>query len=140
MPTAQDLRNQADPGTLALLVASFPPADQIGPRDHFDSQWALGKITSSDDDRRVKAINASLAKHREDLARDIQRYTHLQKHKLHALSDYDLTICHQGDALAALEMALGLKTAHISWQRSHIQKLEAELASMELDRPQLALF
>ena len=140
MQTANDLRNQADPDTLALLVASFPLADQIGPRDHFDSQWVLDKITSSDNDRRIEAINASLAKHREDLAQDIRRYTDLQTRKLHALSDYDLTICHQGDAIAALEMALGLKTAHISWQRSHIQVLEAELAAMELIRPQLALF
>lgn len=140
MQTANDLRNQADPDTLALLVASFPLADQIGPRDHFDSQWVLDKITSSDNDRRIAVINASLAKHREDLAHDIQRYTDLQTRKLHALSDYDLTICHQGDALAALQMALGLKTAHISWQRSHIQVLKAELANMELDRPQLALF
>lgn len=140
MQTANDLRNQADPDTLALLVASFPLADQIGPRDHFDSQWALRKIPSSDDDRRMEAINASLDTHREDLAHDIQRYTDLQTRKLHAMSDYDLTIAHGGDALGALELALGLKTAHISWQRSHIQVLEAELVAMELDRPQLALF
>lgn len=140
MQTANDLRNQADPDTLAIIVASFPLSDQIGPRSHFDSQWALGKIISSDDDRRMEAINTALDKHREELAHDIQRYTDLQTRKLHALSDYDLTIAHQGDALAALHMALGLNTAHISWHMSHIQVLEAELASMELDRPQLALF
>lgn len=120
MQTANDIRNQADPDTVALLVASFPLSDQIGPRSHFDSQWALRKIPNSDDDRRIEAINASLKMHLEELARDIQRYTDLLTRKLHALSDYDLTICHQGDALAALRMALGLKTAHISWQRSHI--------------------
>lgn len=140
MQTANDIRNQTDPDTLALVVASFPLPDQIGPRSHFDSQWALGKIPFSNADRRLEALNTSLDKHREELAHDIQRYTDLQTRKLHALSDYDLTICHQGDAIAALQMALGLKTAHISWHLSHIQVLEAELASMELDRPQLALF
>ena len=140
MQTANDIRNQANPDTLALLVASFPLHEQIGPRSHFDSNWALGKIPNSNDDRRREALNASLDKHRKELAHDIQRYTDLQTRKLDALSDYDLTICHQGDAFAALEMALGLKTAHISWQRSHIQALEAALATIELDRPQLALF
>lgn len=137
---AHELRSTADPDMLVLICASFPHPDQIGSRGNFDSQWALGKIPSSDDDRRLEAINASLDKHREELAQDIQRYTDLLTLKLDALSDYDLIIAHQGDAFATLQMALGLKTAHISWQRSHIQVLEAELAAMELDRPQLALF
>lgn len=136
---AHELRSTADQDTLALICASYPLPEQIIPRSHFDPTWALEKIPASLD-RRQEALNASLDKHRHELAADIERYTDLLTRKLDALSDYDLTICHQGDVEQALLMALGLKTAHISWQRSHIQVLEAEMASMERDRPQLALF
>ena len=136
---AQDLRSSADQATLALICASFPLPEQITPRSHFDPTWALEKIPASED-RRQEALTASLDKHRQELAADIQRYTDLLTRKLDALSDYDLTIAHQGDVEQALLTALGLKTAHISWQHSHIQVLEAELASMEQDHLQLALF
>ena len=135
---AQELRSTADQDSLALICASFPHPDQITPRGHFDASWAFEKIPVSLD-RRMDALTARLDKHRQELAADIERYTDLLTRKLDALSDYDLTICHQGDVEQALFTAIGLKTAHIFWQRSHIQVLEAELASMERDRPQLAL-
>lgn len=136
---AHELRSTADQDSLALICASFPLPEQITPRVHFDSAWALEKIPVSED-RRLEVLIASLDKHRQELAADIHRYSDLLTRKLDALSDYDLTICHRGDVEQALLTALGLKTAHISWQRSHIQVLEAELISTERDRPQLALF
>lgn len=136
---AQEIRSNANQDNLAVICASFPHPEQITPRGHFDASWALEKIPASLD-RRMDALTAKLDKHRQELAADIRRYTDLLTRKLDALSDYDLTICHQGDVEQALLTALGLKTAHISWQRSHIQVLEAELATMERDRPQLALF
>lgn len=136
---AHELRSTANQDNLALICASFPHPEQIVPRSQFDPTWALEKIPASKD-RRLEALNASLDKHRQELAADIERYTGLLTRKLDALSDYDLTICHQGDVEQALLTALGLKAAHISWQRSHIQVLESEVASMERDRPQLALF
>lgn len=136
---AHELRSTADQDNLVLICASFPLPEEITPRSHFDRSWALEKIPASLD-RRLEALTAKLDQHRQELAADIERYTDLLTRKLDALSDYDLTICHQGDVEQALLTALGLKTAHISWQRSHIQVLEAEMASMERDRPQLALF
>lgn len=141
--TAQEIREAADRIAIESVIAAFPAADEIPPREVFSPEVAMDKL-AADPKRRAEQLAERLESWSMQLREDVQRYEDVRTRGVHAVSDYDLTIAYGEDATAAVRDTLKLKVAHISYARSALLVLLAEqadaAAAIEADRLQLPLF
>jgi hypothetical protein len=133
---ALQIRQQADQAAIGRLLAEAPCGRDIGPREPGSvttPQSLLEKLPRDLSKRRAQ-LERELISYRHALRRDIRRYEQIRLGGLASLSAYDLVIAFSGDALAACRCSLELKDAHISYNRSMIEALEAALAVLEGER------
>lgn len=143
MQTAQEIRATVPPALVEALLDRYPAGGSIGKRTVFDPKHAIPSVPQ-DLDKRLERLTLLRTDAASELERNLARYADLRANGLAALSDYDILIASQGDALYALRMALQLKVAHISWDLSTLDCIESEMnnatQALERARPQLALF
>lgn len=137
------IRKTVDQEALKLALSCWPNGEHVPQREFFDAAPYLKKLPADLDDRRAEAERL-LEKYKADEVIDICYYNKIKETGPEALTDYDLTIAYGGDAIRGSVSALRLKLAHISFDRSMIFALVAELLALdeavERERPQMALF
>jgi hypothetical protein len=113
------------PGDFGASAAAYPPAEAIIQKDLSGdelAEWYLSDFprgtSPSTQQRRAEAI----AEHRAELIKDAQQYEDIRSRGAAALSRHDVECCAQGDADAAVRMALSLKFNHIMF---HLRFLES---------------
>jgi hypothetical protein len=143
MQTAQEIRQLVPSALVDSLLMRFPDGREIPKRAVFDPVHAISSIPQ-DLDKRLARLAGLREQAALELERDLARYADFRTNGLSALSDYDILIAAQGDALYALRTALQLKVAHISWDLSCLDTIDTEITNaaeaLESARPQLALF
>ena len=140
---AEQIRAGVDRVLLRAQLADWPDGDNIGARTNWGVGYSLERLPKDAEARRAE-IEVRIARYCKSLAVDLHYCSRIKSAELEALSDYDLVICYSGNVLIACQCTLRLKDAHISFNRSELAVLYAELARMDAEqvllRPQLSLF
>lgn len=145
MTKAEAIRATVDATAVAVELARWPAAAEIPAREISDgtAESFTAKLPGKLIDR-LAEIERRLSQWCGELRGSIGHYTAVMAKGARAISDYDLTIAHDGDAIDAIHCALMLKAAHISYERAAVAALllakhETERAIAE-SRCQLTLF
>lgn len=139
MPKAEteleDLTEGLDPAKIQAIIEAAPKAADLMPNPEFSKNYVsphLLKLPKAPKSRLAK-IEKLLEELGKDLEASLARYETLKTLGPKALSTYDIKIASQGDAYAALKMALQLVGNHIRYFRSNLELLQREKREVEME-------
>ena len=131
------------PDTHQRIIAAWPRGKAILPYENGTYPRHLLERLPKDPAEVVEELQRRIEDQRGEVVKQRQRYDDVRNRGQAAMSDYDLGIAHS-DAADAVRCALILKYAHVSNAVSGLLKLREALeeatATLERERPQLALF
>jgi len=131
------------PDVHRATIAAWPEGKAIGPRKNGTYPAHLLERLPKDPALVVEELQRRIEDQRGEVVKERQRYDDIRTRGHAALSNYDIGIAHD-DAADAVRCALMLKDAHVSYAVSGLLKLRERLeeatATLERERPQLALF
>lgn len=129
-----DLTRGLDAEKIQAIIDAAPSAAELMPNPEFSRNYVSPQLL-----RLPKAPKSRLAKVERlleemdrDLAHSLARYETLKTLGPKALSAYDIKIASQGNAYAALTMALKLVGNHIRYFRSNLELLQREKREIEI--------
>jgi len=138
---AEETRSAVDPAEVAAVVAGFPreyadkPFDEPvseKTREWYLKEFALPRKPAA----AVAKVTAIEAELRATLQKDVDWYNDLRERDVQAMSDYDIEIAYQSDAIMGLQQSLRFKETHILVNRRKLVVLAEAAASIDSDTSQ----
>lgn len=136
---AEETRSAVDPAEVAAVTAEFPreyadkpfndPVDEKA-RGWYLKDFALPRKPAAALEKIATLQQAT----RAELQKDVDRYNDIRERDIHALSDYDIEIAYQRNAIMGVRQSLRLKEAHILYNRRKLTVLEDAAASINSEK------
>lgn len=133
---ARRARAEATPEQIAAVTSSFPSGAALLAETRSITDEVLlvalaGVALPDDPDQRANAMRARVDRARETLTALTERYEEILSRGLDAISDYDILIAFQGNALFALRGSLNYQRSLINDHLNHILALSSAATELE---------